>query len=700
MKKKLAMLLAGVMALSMVPMTAFAKSTNRVTNVAVAKVDTVLGVDKDAPSLVLKGDDFDGTTEAFKLTLTNAEWDQDGDFSALDGTIDFITDSIAVVEAAPADGESLYVPMNVELTAKGDATVTVDPRESTLTAGEYKFATVTGGAVAVSTLGVKSVAEKVGATTLKTIVLEELVSGSIDDTEQLKLRLSKGWEFVNTGALVWDVYPAGAATLAVDATETDGRDLVLDVTVVDATEAIILTLKPQVKWDAKKVDAGDICEVIVSGAVDKTTLDVAKAITYGYSFEAEDKAVPEIYWGRTDETLDATFAETIAESWLDGRYTEIVFNEEVEVTAWTETVNDGFATNGAILVQTDENEFEFTGDWTRNGNAVDIDFGFTVAVKPGYTGDITATLSGKGVEGEEFTVVLATAIAPVTFEVEKSDVVIDYRHTAIGDIIITEAEAGILEDGTAFAFQIERLSFDDEPEVEVVAGDIEIDDIYVNGGYMVVVVEEESVKEAATIKITGATLYMERQIPAGDFFLKLVPAIGKDADADTAAVNGEALYLNLTEWDNKVTLASDYVSVVTAGRDVDETFTTTLVVTAGATEMKANDKVIALDVPAYITNDGRMMLPVRAVIEALSGAAIVAWDDTAKQITISTGSRVVAMTVGSDVMYINGVAVPMVKACEIVDSRAFVPVRDLGYALGLNDAAINYDAATSTATLN
>ena len=58
------------------------------------------------------------------------------------------------------------------------------------------------------------------------------------------------------------------------------------------------------------------------------------------------------------------------------------------------------------------------------------------------------------------------------------------------------------------------------------------------------------------------------------------------------------------------------------------------------------------------------------------------------------------MTVGSDVMQINGVDINMSTPCEITDSRAFIPLRDLGYALGLNDSKINWDDATKTATLN
>lgn len=706
MKKKLALLLAGVMALSMVPMTAFAKTTNRISNVVVASVDDTLTT--DAPVLKMYGDDLETgmTTQAFQLTLTNAEWN---DLTTLEATLAAQATSVAVTQLTAksivvevsdvtntiGSDVAVEVPMLVELTAKGDATVTVNPRESVFSAGEYKFATVTDGDVAVSVEGIRSVAEK-ATRALKTIVLEETVEGTLEDGV-LKLRLTKDWSFVGTDGNVADLgfaaYPVGAAT--VTDVDFDGRDAYITLNVDEAaTKAIVITLAPTVQWDYDEVEAGDICEMVLSGAgVDKTTLEVAKAISYGVTWTAEDKALPEIYWGTTDEALEVTLEETIANSWLEERTTKIVFSEGVKATLTNVTTTNASYVGDALIANDDNDVFTF-GNWATTG-AAEITFTFDVDVKPGFTGDITATLTGKGVE-EDMEATIATAIAPVTVEVEKSDIVLDYRHTAIGDIVITEAEAGILPDGEVIALQIERLEFDDEPEAEVVAGDITIEDTFVKDGILYIEIDDESVKEASTIKVSGASLFMERDIPAGDYYLRLTNKT--DGGSYT-----NALFKNAPVWGwdtANVKIANDYVSVVTAGRDVDDsTFTTTLEVTVGATEMKANDKAIALDVPAYISG-GYTMLPVRAITEALSGTAIVRWDDVAKQVTITFGSRVIAMTVGSDVMTINGVEVPMLAKCEITDSRAFIPLRDMGYALGLNDTAINWNAETNTATLN
>ena len=152
----------------------------------------------------------------------------------------------------------------------------------------------------------------------------------------------------------------------------------------------------------------------------------------------------------------------------------------------------------------------------------------------------------------------------------------------------------------------------------------------------------------------------------------------------------------------------DFVKIVTAGRDKDDaTFTTKIVVpvggdviTAGTKEIKLSEMQGGACPPAYINNDGYTMLPVRAVVEALNEIATVRWDDATKTCTIGFGQRVFSMTVGSKVLNLNGVSTALNAAPENKDGRVFLPLRDLGYALGLSDSQISWDSTTQTAQLN
>ena len=783
MKKKLALLLAAIMVVSAVPMTAFAATTNRMSKVVTGNDDTTIK-QENAPVLSIYEKDLENTSGekvAFELDLTNAEWTYGADVDANgqveepytkpDGTtdkkkVDFVTGLSGVkvtklsakniviegtrtsnIATEAADGIQVY--MLTDLTDKGEASVTIDPLQSVLTSGTYKFATVADGDATVTVEKKKDVSEN-GAV-LKNIVIKETTANAFDKKGTIKLKLSNDWSFATSTGItdisdILSVYPsslAGCFTF-VDTTTNpttyptalnkvagdEDIEIAYDFTGHDTDREgtpIIITLAPFITYDDDEVEPGEICEMTISGDnISKTTLEVATAVTYGVTWEAEDKTLPVFYSGELDEdkdTLEVTLEEQVAQSWLTNRKSKIVFPEGIRVLG-VNVSDESNVTPGNFTLNDDANQLTFDKGWTipaTSDKTAEVTFQFQLAVAPSFTGDITATITGNGV-GDEISAVVATAVAPVTVEAVKTDAIIDYRHTTIGDITITEAEAGLLEKGKKFALEIEKLKFDDDPTVEVVSGDMKLKDVKVNNGKIEITVDSESAKEPAVIKITNAELFMERDIPAGEYALKLAAVDPHDKGDATWATSGSDAYFTVTERDDaifqssiedgdneddtpffdsrSVKVVDGYVNVVTSGRDQgDNTFTTTLKVTIGATEMYANDKAIALDVPAYISN-GYTMLPVRAVTEALSDSAIVRWDDPTHTVTITFGDRVINMVVGSSTMVINGVEVPMQAQCEITDSRAFIPLRDMGYALGLNDSKINWDDATKTATLN
>ena len=94
------------------------------------------------------------------------------------------------------------------------------------------------------------------------------------------------------------------------------------------------------------------------------------------------------------------------------------------------------------------------------------------------------------------------------------------------------------------------------------------------------------------------------------------------------------------------------------------------------------------------------MLSIRAIVEALSDKATVKWDDSTKEITIFMRSRIISMKAGSKYMNLNGVLTPLQGKVELKNGRAFLPMRDLGYALQLNDSKIKWNPETMTATFN
>ncbi len=147
------------------------------------------------------------------------------------------------------------------------------------------------------------------------------------------------------------------------------------------------------------------------------------------------------------------------------------------------------------------------------------------------------------------------------------------------------------------------------------------------------------------------------------------------------------------------TAKAGFVNIVTAGREDTDSFTTKVVVPVGESYLISGENKVEIPVPAYINAAGYTMLPLRAVAVALGiNENNVLWDQASRTATVMYGSKIINMTYGQKVVYVNGAMIPATAAVEITNDRMFLGLRDLGNALGVTD--ITWDGATKTATLN
>lgn len=768
MKKFISLALAAAMTLSLVPVSAFASTDNRISNVVTVEKDDVL---KNAPQVVIMNDKGDIKAEkfSFELVLDGAEWDDVNKVEIYEAdTAKFITNVTAgFVQTGeePAGGDSagtkdsdltkvymgsagtatgylatveklsstralvtidakgkavqdggLKITLNGAKITGDKATVTVDPRQSTVSADTFTFAkSVDGGTVAT----IDDTTDFTGITEIKPILLEEVTAGTIDDNDEITLKLNSGFKFTNAGtvSVISGDLDLGSKTYEIVSDDNRTIKLKLGSDVTESKKASILKFEG-IKIDEDGASEGKVAEITVNGTnVDKTTLEVGTYVDYNVSVSAEDKDLPTIYSGvavddDNNETLKLTVKEGVSDSWfLESRKTTFTFPEGVKVKAVnvdsdTDKIADESSLEGKFTI--DGNEVTFSGaKKTASTDKAKLVVSFDVIIAPDFTGDIKCTVGGAAV-AEDTEVTLAKAVAPVTVEAEKTSVAIDYRNVAVGDITIKEAEAGLWGKGQTIVLQAENMSFESGMKAEVVEGDGEIKKLDVNGGKITITVDSESSKTPMTIKLTDASLYLDRTLPAGDYALNLVAKDKATTDVMFETYNkedGDDPSKDTFGFDvDEVEVLKDYVTVATAGRDQGTTFTTNVVVTIDSTTMLVDGKEVTLDVPAYLSAEGWTMLPVRAVTESLASASNsepVDWiAGNPGTIMIYYGDKTVSMTLGSTTMYINGTPVPMSTAPVIVNDRAFLPMRDLGRALGLSDSQIAWDATARTATFN
>ena len=117
-----------------------------------------------------------------------------------------------------------------------------------------------------------------------------------------------------------------------------------------------------------------------------------------------------------------------------------------------------------------------------------------------------------------------------------------------------------------------------------------------------------------------------------------------------------------------------------ADAQIDTIATVNITLTIGDTGYSKNDETLTLDVPPYISQDNRTMVPIRFIAEGLG--ATVTWVDTEKTDYIKLNDNTVACKVGEVLPDNMGTAI-------IKDDRLFVPIRYIVTNLG---ADVNWDA--------
>ena len=639
----------------------------------------------------------------------------------------------------------------MDKTSKGKtATVSVDSDDIKITNGDdLVYASVEAKSIEVSVKDTVDVATEEVAT-LKEVKIEPgvgddlaaVVSTSKDDSDAdvkvIKLKLNGGFEFANK---------AGADAITVEGATPDDisydeDEIILTFGDTDLDSVKTLTIKElQVEATSAKAGSTATLKVYATGN-DTVSVEVAKVVEYAVTMSVdEDEDVPVIYsgvnvdnTGITDdsdhEALEVTVKETFPGAWNnakdftlslpEGVYIADVKNPNMDNT----TVDDGETT--WFKNAYDKGEFETLTfakrtweetDPDSDDEAAELTFTLVLVADPNFEGDVVLKLSGDAVEEQEVTI--AKFVKPFVVEAQQNDLQIDYRNTDIPtSVVIKEAEAGLWKKGTTFQMSLDKIEFDDDAKFTVDSkSGLEIKNEKTNKGVISFEVAATSDDEPASVTISDLTLYMERNLPAGAYDLSVYSNTMLGAKGETAA-NDVKGYLSVpvfgADIDDKddvrviadinddfysTTAKAGFVNIVTAGREDTESFTTKVVVPVGESYLISGENKVTIDVPAYINANGYTMLPLRAVAVALGiNSNNVLWDQSTRTATIMYGSKIINMTYGQKVVYVNGAMIPATAAVEITNDRMFLGLRDLGNALGVTD--ITWDAATKTATLN
>ena len=649
---------------------------------------------------------------------------------------------------AYARGQVIGIPLDnvcIDKVSKGKtATVSVDSDDATVTNGDdLVFASVESKGIKASVKDTVDVATEEVAE-IKELKIEPAVGDTLGAVAKngtdIRLKLNSGFEFVKSDLTLSTDKGTPVPDVAWDDDEVTFENIGDGITGAEWFKIAGLNVEAT---SAKSGSTATI-KVYVDGN-DTVSVEVAKVVDYTVSMSVdEDEDVPVIYSGVsvdnkgiTDdsdhESLEVTIEESFAGAWNNSKDFTLSVPEGVYITDVVSPTLEESELNGyddekawfeAAYEEGDYVDLTFKRrGWTEtdpNGNGdaskdpAKLTFTLVLVADPNFEGDVTLKLTGDAVDEQEVTV--AKFVKPYVVEAQQNDMQIDYRNTEIPtSVVVKEAEAGLWDKGTEFVLSLDKIDFDDEGKITVdnksglEVKDDEVKTTKVDGDDAVYfVVDSRSDDEAATVTISGLQLYMDRSLPAGAYDLEMVsPEMNKPYE-ETVVLNGTK---DKVDGKNNRTIAdinddfvsytakAGFVNIVTAGREDTDSFTTKVVVPVGEKYVISGETKQEIPVPAYINADGYTMLPLRAVSVALGiNSNNVLWDQATRTATVMYGSKIISMTYGQKVVYVNAAPIPASTSVEIKENRMFLGLRDLGNALGVTD--ITWDAATKTATLN
>ena len=624
------------------------------------------------------------------------------------------------------------------------ATISVDSDDIRITNGDdLVYASVESKGIKASVKDTVDIATEEVAT-LKEIKVEPAVGSNfaaLITNEQvakaeLKLKLPSGYEFTAKT----DVQVNG---IDVDFTNDDD-EIVIKVSELNRNKDVWKITGLEVEATSAKAGATGLVKISLTGS-DTVSVEAIKVVDYNVVMSVdEDEDVPVIYSGvnvdndgitddSNHESLEVTIEETFAGAWNNSKDFTLSVPEGVYITAVKSPAFDNDGEDGAF---NEEEWFEAAyeeGDYVdltfkrrgwaetdpnKNHDPAELTFALELVADPNFEGDVVLKLTGDAVDEQEVTI--AKFVKPYTVEAQQNDMQIDYRNTEIPtSVVVKEAEAGLWDKDTKFVLTLDKISFDDEGTIavddksglEVKDDEVKLDTKNYENDAIYFTVDSRSDEEPAVVTISGLQLYMQRSLPAGAYDLELnvegmndlyeqqVVLNGDNDPVDVNRPNRERQVQDINEDFVSYTAKAGFVNIVTAGREDTESFTTKVVVPVGESYLISGENKVTIDVPAYINANGYTMLPLRAVAVALGiNSNNVLWDQSTRTATIMYGSKIINMTYGQKVVYVNGAMIPATAAVEITNDRMFLGLRDLGNALGVTD--ITWDGATKTATLN
>ncbi|SHK12087.1 copper amine oxidase N-terminal domain-containing protein [Desulforamulus aeronauticus] len=263
-----------------------------------------------------------------------------------------------------------------------------------------------------------------------------------------------------------------------------------------------------------------------------------------------------------------------------------------------------------------------------------------------------------------FTLICLLVLPTSTFAASTS-LKLGLPNQKVEDITVNETIKGAFKEKLPIYFTLPSgVTFATLPEVEVVSGDLKIDSVindFSSAGreYIKVTIKSES-STPSTISMRDIRLTISRKVPDGPLYLDL---------------SGEAINQSGSLFDD----VDKVISKISLGEVIDSPTDISVVFKVGSQLYNYNGVSKAMDVVPYV-KDNRTFVPIRYLVSSLGvDDQDILFDND--KVTINKGSQSIVLTIGSNQMITNGTTVIMDIAPEYQNGRVMLPVRAVAEAL-------------------
>lgn len=295
--------------------------------------------------------------------------------------------------------------------------------------------------------------------------------------------------------------------------------------------------------------------------------------------------------------------------------------------------------------------------------------------------------------------VLEAGVATVTIDPKNSEVsggTYTFAHASFPGMAVTVSDV----DSTEGKFTV---SFKDDYPYSMVAG--RLFKLFINNGFVFTGVDgatgsgkyagivefavDSKNPSVAYVKLTGTAGMSEGKIKISNICVAATSATGDDAtniSIEPVYGEGSAITYKLDNFKSAETVKS--------GKEVKFDMGGNYYVVDG-------DMLFAIDAAPFIDNNGRAMLPLRALANAFEiSDDNIAWNDDTKTavITDSKGSNI-AVKIGEKFITAGNKTVIMDTTAVIKDGRVFLPMRSVLNALSVSDDDIEWNEKEKSVTV-